>query len=102
MMMESNARIPATVRIIFPFFPTIRLPTIPAIPVMTIKAKAAQPNQSSIVTIADAPIADAVAWYGYIETPALMLIRARSAVIVKVHQGNAKLMNAMIPATMPM
>ena len=101
-MMESNASIPATIRIIFPVFPTITLPTIPAMPAMTMRVKAAQPYQSSIVTVCDAPIAEDDVWYGYTETSALILIPMASADIVIVHQGNAKLMNAIMPATIPM
>lgn len=101
-MIESKARIPVAMRIIFPVFPTIKLPTIPAAPAITIRLRAAQPNQRSMVVVMDIPIADACAWCRYTESSALTAVSMASTDAFIVHHGNARVMKAMMHAIMPM
>jgi len=97
--MESSARSPPATSINLVL--CTRLPTIPSNPPITTRTRAAHPYQMSIVTCRDTPSAAAVAWYGYIDTPPEKLNPLVPDTVI-VHQGNAKLMNAIMPPTMPM
>jgi hypothetical protein len=63
----------------------MRLPTIAATATVMMKPRAAQLNQRFVATLCGTPNADAVAWDGSIEAPALTFLPINSVDIVTVH-----------------
>jgi hypothetical protein len=99
-MIESSARSPPATSSVLVL--CVRLPRIPSEPPMTMRMKAAHAYQMGIVMAADVPPELAVAWYGYIDACPESLIAIMVEDTVIVHQGSARLMNAITPPARPM